>query len=571
MEPLLGAEPAVSMLPRSANVFHPRNQDNVKEPPAEWDEDFVPEWVPQDDDQRPSSGAVLNSRDSKAADHNPNSLADAHMAQTVAERALEGRYCWTSGLDWMKYTIGRWKQTTAEHVAEVVRQDVIRQHAQEAKAGASPERLKAVTGLLAAHRIRSIVQLAKGILEKDAAAFDRHPDLLNVGNGVVDLRTGKLLAHDPELLFTKITKVSYVSCASSSDWTTALTALPREVAEWMQVRIGQAATGHPTADDILPVAQGGGANSKTTFFGALQRALGDHAVVVPERVLMANPSDHPTELMTLRGVRLALIEETPEARHLNVKRLKDTVGQPTMAARLIRQNNVTWETTHTLFVTTNYVPRVDETDHGTWRRLALVRFPYTYLAPGEITDNPMAQPAVPGLRERLREGRQGQHEAVLAWIIEGALRWYVNNRLIPPAPKQVRDDTQAWRAEADLIVSYGADRLYFEPGAHIVATELYDDFTKWLEDRGHRPWGENTFSSRIANHTLIETWRVYKKRTRSSEGEPSRRGPMHPLPTQYSAWHGVRFRTERDPAQSASDKARQGSVQGGHPASGESL
>jgi putative DNA primase/helicase len=37
--------------------------------------------------------------------------------------------------------------------------------------------------------------------------------------------------------------------------------------------------------------------------------------------------------------------------------LKDTVGQPVMTARLIRQDNVTWECTHSLFVTTNYRPR----------------------------------------------------------------------------------------------------------------------------------------------------------------------------------------------------------------------
>ena len=34
--------------------------------------------------------------------------------------------------------------------------------------------------------------------------------------------------------------------------------------------------------------------------------------------------------------------------------------------------------TFCLFVSTNYKPRVDETDHGTWRRLAMVEFPITY-------------------------------------------------------------------------------------------------------------------------------------------------------------------------------------------------
>jgi len=53
-----------------------------------------------------------------------------------------------------------------------------------------------------------------------------------------------------------------------------------------------------------------------------------------QQAIMAQPGDHSTELMTLRGARFALIEETPEARHFNIKRLKDMVGTPYVTARL---------------------------------------------------------------------------------------------------------------------------------------------------------------------------------------------------------------------------------------------
>ena len=59
-----------------------------------------------------------------------------------------------------------------------------------------------------------------------------------------------------------------------------------------------------------------------------------------------------------------------------------------MTARLIRHDNVTWEATHSLFLTTNYLPRIDETDHGTWRRLAMVRFPYRFGAAVDATTAP---------------------------------------------------------------------------------------------------------------------------------------------------------------------------------------
>ena len=143
---------------------------------------------------------------------------------------------------------------------------------------------------------------------------------------------------------------------------------------------------------------GSGANGKTTITAGITAAVGEHAVYVPDRVLLANPGDHPTELMTLRGARLALLEETPEARHLNVKRLKDVLGPPLMTARLIHHDSVEWAPTHSLFVSTNYRPRVEETDHGTWRRLALVSFPFTYRTDGERLTGPNDRRADPTLR-----------------------------------------------------------------------------------------------------------------------------------------------------------------------------
>jgi DNA-directed RNA polymerase specialized sigma24 family protein len=128
-------------------------------------------------------------------------------------------------------------------------------------------------------------------------------------------------------------------------------------------------------------------------------------------VLLANPGDHPTELMDLRGARFALIEETPEARKLDVQRMKKITGTAEITARRIAQNPVTFTATHSLFVTSNHRPMVDQTDGGTWRRLALVRFPFTF----------RGQSADPGLRDRIKRN-MNVRRAVLAWIVEGAMR-----------------------------------------------------------------------------------------------------------------------------------------------------
>ena len=445
----------------------------------------------------------------------------------------------------MRYTGTHWERTTDAAVGEQVRLAVIELHAAEAHHGADADRLKSISGLFAAHRIRAVTGLAKGILEVRADEFDAHPDLLNVGNGVIDLESGVLTPHDPKLMLTRHTSADYQPDTTHPDWDTALTALHPETAKWLQQRFGQAATGHPTPDDIMPTLQGSGANGKTTVLTPVMRALGDYAVPVPERVLLANPSDHPTELMTLRGARLAVMEETPETRHLNVKRLKDTLGTETMTARHIGKDTVSWSPTHSLVLSTNYRPRVDETDHGTWRRLTLVRFRYTFRKPGEPHTRPFDRDGDPTLRDRLKQGRGGRREAVLAWIVRGAVDWYRNGCVLLPPPANVAADTRAWREDSDAILAFVTESLVFEDGWHVMSTDLLREFNNWLKARGHREWSDQTLNGRLKDH---DAWqRVEHRKVLASKAGRSRPGWVESaVPKQYHAWLGVRFRTHYD-------------------------
>jgi putative DNA primase/helicase len=380
--------------------------------------------------------------------------------------------------------------------------------------------------------------------------FDSHPDLLNVRNGVVDLRDGTLRPHDPDLMFSKVTMVDYVRGVSHRDWLQALAALPADAEQWLQIRMGQGLTGHPVPDDRLVVLKGSGANGKTTIVDGVREALGsDYAVTLPDRVLLGRNGDHPTELMTLRGARLGLMEEFPELGHLNVKRLKDLLGTGEISARYCGKDSVTWKPSHTPFVTTNYLPRVDESDDGTWRRLVLLEFPYRYCQPHEVKTE-FDRVGDPNLRDRLRRGEDGQHEAVLAWLIAGAVKWYCNGKRMPETPRSVREATQAWRRTSDLLMRYMDDRIVFDSQSHVIATELFGDFTEWLKDNGHVAWSDQSFSARLAQHSEAVANGVKKERgiRPSRLGLSRRRGGNIgatgvALPKTYTAWLGIRFRT----------------------------
>lgn len=491
----------------------------------------------------PAPAAPVAEKPKKAPKYPPRNMEDSTIVEWLAD-VFQGRMLWTSGLGWCIWN-GRWWASFADG-GEVKAKEKVRLAVKNAVKEAltddkSAEYVKKVTAYLDARAITRVTGLLRGVTKTDGGAsysinidpsrFDNHPDLLNCWNGVVDLRTGELLPHDPDLLLTKITRTSYTPGARHEDWDQVLSSLDPEVMDWMQVRFGQGVTGYLTADDVMPIGQGGGSNGKSTLIGGLFTALGDHMVDVPEKLLRANPNEHPTELMTLRGSRLALVDETPEAAQLNVGRLKAVLGRVKLTARSMRKDFVTWDATHTLMVMTNYRPIINETDHGTWRRLALVVFDKKF-------------PPNPMFRDRVIAGENGRAEAALAWVVEGAIRWYADKSLLHKTPNRVQTDTLTWRMGSDMVLAYLTERLEFDPNASVLSSELLEDFNEWLAQQGLKAWSSRLFKSRFGGHDTVTKVGVVDKQGRGISNGLVLLGGGKPTNKNAKIWSGVKWRPE---------------------------
>lgn len=491
------------------------------------------------------------SADPPGSDGKDATFSDAVLADTVCAEELEGRFRWAQGLGWMQWNGKVWTEASEPTVMETIRLWAVGRYTEALQRQQQDVHrdmgalIEGWRGVLSSSKISNLIRLGKGILECSPLDFDSDADAINCQNGIVDLRTGQLTPHDPDRLMTKITGCDYVKGAEHPDWTTALEAVPADVHSWFQLRIGQAVTGYPPPDDLVVLLQGGGENGKSTIMDAVKKAVGKYRVAVSDRAMMGSASDnHPTELMDFMGARLAVLEETPEENHLDTNRVKKLAGTEEITARRIRQDDVTFTATHSLFINTNHPPVVTATDHGTWRRLAMLCFPFTFRKPGVALQGPNDRTGDPTLRQRLTQ-EQGALEAVLAWAVLGAQAWYSAGQIMPPLPVRVESDTAEWRRESDLVLAFIGDCLAFDQDAHILATELHTVFNEYVQAKNNRPWTDRTFAARFGGHDECKRHAVERKKIKARGGRSTIKKDSS-TGVNYYAWLGVRYQNGDD-------------------------
>src|SRR5262249_39638365 len=149
----------------------------------------------------------------------------------------------------------------------------------------------------------------------------------------------------------------------------------RELEAFLQRLVGYCLTGQ-TTEHVLIVLWGGGSNGKTTLIELLLRMCGDYAAALsPDVILISRHGDdnlRSANRAQLRGLHVAVMQETPKRRQFDEATVKALTGSDTITACLKYQNPMSFAPTHKLILSTNYKPGIGDSDYGIWRRICLV-------------------------------------------------------------------------------------------------------------------------------------------------------------------------------------------------------
>lgn len=321
--------------------------------------------------------------------------------------------------------------------------------------------------------------------------LDTDPWLLNVINGTVNLRTGKLHESRREDMITMQANVMYDPDATCPRWLKfidEIMASDIDLVRYLQQIVGICLTGDIT-EQILPIFYGQGRNGKSTFLDTVTGLMGDYAgKAAPGLLTVKKQQEHSTEIADLAGRRLVVASETEEGKRLRVQLVKELTGDATLKARKMRCDYSEFQRTHKTILVTNNKPVIREPKEAIWRRIQLV--PFTVQFAGEQEDT--------GLLVKLRAERPG----ILLWAIEGCLAWQQDGLLLAG---EVKVATAAYKDEQNFLEEFFADRCIRGVAYTCSRKDMWQAYQEWAKAVGERyPLGRNAFYERIGSLDGVE-------------------------------------------------------------------
>ncbi|HRR32386.1 MAG TPA: phage/plasmid primase, P4 family [Candidatus Sumerlaeia bacterium] len=404
------------------------------------------------------------------------------------------RYCkiWSK---WLIYNGQRWQIDRKDVVIEYIKKSLYAFDEYTSHSAASDkwkaEVKRYVGGKLRKAPIQSIEFMARVFapIAIEPEAFDKNPWLLNVQNGTVDLKTGKLMAHDRSHYITQICPVKYNPNADCPKWREFLNLITGEnddLTKFLKRVCGYCLTGD-VGEQKLFYLWGTGANGKSTFLKVIQTILGDYAVKTSDELfVMKQPGTHQTEKMSLKGKRMAVAIEQPCERRLNESLIKEMTGGDTITGRKMYQDESSFEPTHKIFIAANHKIVIHDTTLGFWRRICLI--PFTVSIPED---------------KRIKNYHDillmEESEGILQWAIEGFLEW---KQIGLREPDCVKAATNEYKQDSDILEDFINDCCEIGQGETATNPELYAKYKEWCDENQQKPISQKTITSKLMERGL---------------------------------------------------------------------
>lgn len=402
--------------------------------------------------------------------------------------ALFGReYLYNDALGWLHWTGTHWARAGAEADLERSITALLKTRSKAVIDGARLAMLGSCKP--SANNMRNCKTMLRPLVTvATVAEFDADPDLLNVANGVLNLRRGELSPHDPAQRFTYCLPTAYDPAADSTKWVDFMAdaVADAETLAYLQEAVGYSLTGH-TREEVLFYIFGPTRSGKGTFSETLLALIGeplstevDFGMFTAKR----EAGDQGFDLAPLRPARFVFASESNTHEVLNSGKLKRLTGGNYITCALKFRDQFTYRPRYKIWLSSNHPVRADVDDGAAWGRLRVINFPNSHL----------------GIENKLLKAEMAAPEnlaGVLRWAVEGAVRWYASHTGLT-TPGKVAAATEKAHDDADFVAAWIEECALREQGSWAPNHLIHQNYANWCKEAGVTAKGQRSLSQALA-------------------------------------------------------------------------
>ncbi|MHB1630005.1 MAG: DNA primase family protein [Bacilli bacterium] len=392
---------------------------------------------------------------------------------------------------WLVWNGSRW---VWDHLGEVIRlaEGTVREIYAEATKYDDPDTRKGIARWAKASESKPRLEYMMNLTSTQTGIpvsledLDKDAYVLNVLNGVIDLKAGAISPNKREDLLTKLAPVHYDPSASCPTWLRFLGRIfadNNDVIRFVQRAVGYSMTGD-VSEQVLFIAHGNGNNGKTVFAKTIQALLGDgdYSSTMAPGLLIENPgTTHPTGLADLIRKRFVVASEIDSDQRLREALVKQLTGGDRVKARYMHRDFFEFDPECKIWMLVNYLPLIRGRDDGIWRRIIVIPFPVKIdKSERDLHFLDMLIAELPG---------------ILNWALEGLKDWREHGLSVPA---QIQDAIESYRTGMDSVKLFIGECCLFGAKMKVKVGDLYEAYVSWCDDVGRTALSKRTFGERVA-------------------------------------------------------------------------